>query len=73
MSTLKIPMFKFSKTMEPDSRRTPKTPEAYFAGWISWFNSRGIKTEIQHSHKGASLWREGTEATERISRKTKGR
>ena len=54
--------------MEPGSRRTPKTPEAYFAGWISWFESWGIKTEIKRDGKGAHLWREGIEATERNTR-----
>jgi len=62
-------MFQFSKIMEPGSRRTPKTPEAYFAGWISWFKKRGIVTEIRKDGKGAHLWREGIEATEKNNRK----
>jgi hypothetical protein len=55
--------------MEPGSRRTPKTPEAYFADWISWFKKRGIVTEIRKDGKGAHLWREGIEATEKNNRK----
>lgn len=58
-------MFQFSKTMEPGSLRTPKSPEQYFVGWIVWFKSRNIKTEIHLNRKGASLWREGIESTER--------
>ncbi len=64
-------MFQFSKTMEPQSRRTAKTAENSFAGWVAWFTSRGIKTEIQHNRKEASLWREGIEATERNIKKSK--
>ncbi len=48
-------MFQFSKTMEPQSRRTAKTADQYFAGWIAWFKSRGIIIEIRHNRKGASL------------------
>ena len=58
-------MFQFSKVMDPGSRRTPKTPEQYFANWIAWFTSRMILTEIRLIRKGASLWRDGTEATEK--------
>ncbi len=44
-------MFQFSKTMEPQSRRTAKTAEQYFAGWIAWFKSRGIKTKFNTTVK----------------------
>jgi len=62
-------MFQFSKTMEPQSRRTAKTAEQYFIGWVTWFKSRGILTEIRYNRKGASLWRAGEEAKERNTRK----
>ncbi len=64
-------MFQFSKTMEPASRRTAKSSEQYFATWVTWFNSRGIQTEIRKDDRGASLWREGIEATERNLREEK--
>jgi len=32
-------IFQFSKIMEPQSRRTAKTAENYFAGWVAWFTS----------------------------------
>ena len=53
-----------------------KAPEQYFAYWIEWFNSRGIKTEIRKNSYGYSLWREGTEIREwnrEKERKTKRR
>ncbi len=65
---LKIPMFRFSKTMEPHKQ---KQPEQYFGSWMLWFESRGIKTEIRPSRKGPSLWREGIEAVEKKQKRNK--
>ncbi len=62
-------MFQYSKIM---AGHKIMTSEEYFAGWISSFKKSGIKTEIRHDRKGASLWREGIESTEKNNRKNKG-
>lgn len=62
-------MFQFSKNVYHHGCRkdeywpVDQTPKQYFAHWITWFNSKNIKTEIRKTNNSISLWREDIDAT----------